>query len=491
MFRSKELRTWFGNIGGDILGGLITTFALLPETIGFMIAVGVPPYLGLYTCICLTIVLAFTGGRPGVITAGAGSTAMILLNLVAKYWDTHPEYLFAAVVLAGIIQILLGIFRFGKLVKYLPQCVMNGFVNGLAILIFISQIRLIIRDLSTITEMIILVAAGLAIIICIPLLGKKWKIFSRIPSSLIAIILITLYVFLFKRPVLAVADLGSITPSFEFFGMIFKNFGNIFTAECLSVIWSVGLSIAFIGIIETMLTCRVVTEETETWDQEDLNRECRGQGIGNMICGLIGAMPGCAMIGQTKVNMASGGRGRLSSFVAGVVLSILLFLLNPVLSIIPIAALVAVMLKACYDTFSWESVTKVRTYPIKDTLTMILTVVIVVKTSNLAYGVGAGIVLYAALYGILYFLKKKHKPAFPIALSVLLACAAAVCIILGFTMDHGFFMAGSVCGICSAAIASLPRDWINCSKGVKSACTAVMAAAAVISLASVILLFTI
>ena len=227
MFASKELRTWFGNIGGDILGGLITTFALLPETIGFMIAVGVPPYLGLYTCICLTIVLAFTGGRPGVITAGAGSTAMILLNLVAEYWDTHPEYLFAAVVLAGIIQFLLGIFRFGNLVKYLPQCVMNGFVNGLAILIFISQVKLILRDLTTVVEMIILVASGLAIIILLPLLGKKAALFKKIPSSLIAIILITLYVFLFKRPVLHVADLGSITPSFEYFGLVFRNFGNI------------------------------------------------------------------------------------------------------------------------------------------------------------------------------------------------------------------------------------------------------------------------
>ena len=407
MNRATELKQWTGNISGDIIGGLITTFALLPETIGFMLAVGVPPYIGLYTCICLTIVLAFTGGRPGVITAGAGSTAMILVNLVANYWDSHPEYIFATVVLAGIIQIILGICRVGNLIKYLPKCVMNGFVNGLAILIFISQIKLIIKDMATIAEMIILVVVGLAIIVCLPFLGKKVKLFSKIPSSLIAIILITLYVFIFKRPVLAVSDLGSIAPSFEYVGSVFSSIGNIFTGECFSAIWTSAISVAVIGIIETMLTCRVVTEETETPEQENLNRECRGQGIGNIICGLVGAMPGCAMIGQTKVNMTSGGRSRLSSFTAGACLCILMFLANPVLGIIPIAALVAVMLKACYDTFAWDSVFKLNKYPVSDTLVMILTVVIVVKTSNLAYGVGGGVALYAASYGLDRWLKKR------------------------------------------------------------------------------------
>ena len=405
-----EKKSWLGNIGGDIAGGLVTTFALLPETIGFMLAVGVPPYLGLYTCICLTVILAFTGGRPGVITAGAGSTAMILVNTVATYWDTHPEYVFASVLLAGIIQVILGICRFGNLVKYLPQSVMNGFVNGLAITIFIAQVRLILRDMVTIVEMIILVVIGVALIFLIPLTKKFIPIMAKIPSSLIVIILITLYVVIFKRPVLAIQDLGIIEPNFQFVGSVFKNIGNIFTLECLGAIWSVALSIAFIGIIETMLTCRVVTEETETPEQENLNRECRGQGIGNIVCGLMGAMPGCAMIGQTKVNLSAGGRGRLSSLVAGIVLAILLFFVNPVLKVIPIAALVAVMIKACYDTFAWDSVFKFYKLPVKDTVTMVITVAVVILTSNLAYGVGAGIIVYAALYW-LDKLRLKRKSA--------------------------------------------------------------------------------
>lgn len=489
MSLSKELRTWFGNIGGDIWGGLITTFALLPETIGFMLAVGVPPYIGLYTCICLTVVMAFAGGRPGVITAGAGSTAMILVNMVATHWDTHPEYIFAAVVLAGIIQIILGIVKIGNLVKYLPASVMNGFVNGLAILIFISQVKLILRDIASILEMLILVAVGLAIIICMPMLGKKIRIFRRIPSSLVVLILMTLYVFLFKRPVLTISDLGSITPSFTYIGSVIKSFGNIFTLECFANIWSVGLSIALIGIIESMLTCRVFTEETATQDQEDLNRECRGLGVGNVICGLLGAMPGCAMIGQTKVNMNSGGRGRLSSLTAGIVLCILLFFVNPVLGVIPIAALVAIMLKACYDTFAWDSVTKCLKYPVRDTMTMILTVLIVVYTSNLAFGVGAGIALYAALYGILYFLKMKHRPELPICFAILLACASTAALMMTFMYSSVYALYGAICGIVSVAIASLPRDWTRCGRGVKIICTMVMIMSGILGAVQIVLMY--
>ncbi len=397
---SLEKKLWFGNIGGDIAGGIVTTFALLPETIGFMLAVGVPPFIGLYTCICLTIVMAFAGGRPGVISAGAGSVAMVLAGTVAQFWDTHPEYIFAAVALAGIIQFILGICKVGNLVKYLPKCVMNGFVNGLAITIFIAQVKLILRDMATITEMIILVVLGVALIFLISFLGKSVKLLSKIPSSLIVIILITLYVVIFKRPVLQIEDLGAIDPGMQYVGMIFTNFGNVFTLDCLGAIWSASLSIALVGIIESMLTCVVVTEETGTPEQENLNRECRGLGIGNFICGLLGAMPGCAMIGQTKVNLSAGGRGRLSSFVTGAVLCLLLFLASPVLRIVPTAALVAVMIKACYDTFAWESVFKVHKLPVRDTVVMVVTVVVVVVTGNLAFGVGAGVILYAAWYWI-------------------------------------------------------------------------------------------
>ena len=484
MVIKNELKQWFGNVGGDIWGGAVTTFALLPETIGFMLAVGVPPYLGLYTCICLTIILAFTGGRPGVITAGAGSTAMILVNMVAQYWDTHPEYIFATVVLAGIIQFILGICRFGNLVKYLPQCVMNGFVNGLAILIFISQIKLIIKDMTTIAEMIILVAVGLAIIICLPLIGKKVKFINKVPSSLIAIILITLYVFIFKRPVLTISDLGSIAPNFTFVGEVFRSAGNIFTVECISSIWSVALSVAFIGIIETMLTCRVVTEQTETPEQENLNRECRGQGIGNIVCGLVGAMPGCAMIGQTKVCLGAGGRGRLASFTAGVCLCILLFFVNPVLGAIPIAVLVAVMFKACYDTFSWESVFKCNKVPVKDTMTMLLTVLIVVKTNNLAYGVGAGILLYA----LLHFCGKVKKPVLYLVISILLMAAAAYIAVFGFAGAQ-VPIAAAIIGICAIAICSLARNEMDAVKSIRSTCTVFMIITAVVTVYAIVRMY--
>ena len=207
--RQLEKKSWTGNIVGDLWGGAVTTFALLPETIGFMIAAGVPPYIGLYTCIILTITLAITGGRPGVISAGAGSTAMITVGLVAAYWQTHPEYLFAAVVLAGIIQFILGIVRFGSLIKFIPDCVMHGFVNGLAILIFISQVKLIFRDFATLPEMLILVGVGVGIIVFYPFLKKVWSGFGKIPSSLIAIIIIAIYGFASNSPVLRIHDMGT------------------------------------------------------------------------------------------------------------------------------------------------------------------------------------------------------------------------------------------------------------------------------------------
>ena len=483
-FISREIKSWFGNVGGDIWGGLVTTFALLPETIGFMLAVGVPPYLGLYTCICLTIILAFTGGRPGVITAGAGSTAMILVGTVAKFWDTHPEYIFAAVVLAGIIQFILGVCRFGNLVKYLPQCVMNGFVNGLAILIFISQVKLMLRDMTTLPEMLILVILGLAVIVAFPMLSKVLPFTKSIPSSLIAIILITVYVLVFKRPVLLIADLGAIAPSFKLFGSVVANIGNIFTAECIGSIWSVALSIAFIGIIETMLTCRVVTEETSTPEQENLNRECRGQGIGNIVCGLVGAMPGCAMIGQTKVCLGAGGRGRLASFTAGIVLLILLFLANPVLGMIPIAALVAVMLKACYDTFSWESVFKCYKFPLRDTVTMLLTVLVVVRTSNLAYGVGAGILLYA----VLYLLKKVRIPVLHMMISAVLVVAAVYVLIIAF-FKPGLGLMTAIIGLTGAGIASLSRKEMDSTRSTEIICTVIIVLGVVLAAAGTIVMY--
>ena len=486
--RQLEKKSWTGNIVGDLWGGAVTTFALLPETIGFMIAAGVPPYIGLYTCIILTITLAITGGRPGVISAGAGSTAMITVGLVAAYWQTHPEYLFAAVVLAGIIQFILGIVRFGSLIKFIPDCVMHGFVNGLAILIFISQVKLIFRDFATLPEMLILVGVGVGIIVFYPFLKKVWSGFGKIPSSLIAIIVIAIYGFASNSPVLRIHDMGTITPSFEYVGMVFTRLPNIFSGECFANIIPVSISLAMVGIIETMLTCRVVTEETNTPEQEDLNRECRGQGIGNMICGVLGAMPGCAMIGQTKANLGAGGRGRLSSLFAGGLLAALLFSVSGVLGGIPVAALVAVMLVVCYDTFNWGSVFKAHKVPIKETMSMAITVIVVLATDNLAYGVGFGIGLYVVMMIFKMFIVNE-KVMMGISL-----VATGVAIAL---MCTGFFAVGInsmalivfMIAIFALTVASLVRNEMMAGTGLKAFATIIMIINAAMAVLGVVFMY--
>lgn len=487
--RAIEKKSWVGNIAGDLWGGAVTTFALLPETIGFMIAAGVPPYIGLYTCIILTITLAIAGGRPGVISAGAGSTAMITVGLVAAYWQTHPEYLFAAVVLAGIIQFVLGIVKFGNLIKFIPDCVMHGFVNGLAILIFISQVKLIFRDFATLPEMLVLVGIGVGIIVFYPFLKKLWSGFGKVPSSLIAIIIISIYAFASNSPVIRIHDMGTITPSFEYVGMVFSRLPNIFTGECFANIIPVSISLAMVGIIETMLTCRVVTEETNTPEQENLNRECRGQGIGNMICGVLGAMPGCAMIGQTKANLGAGGRGRLSSLFAGCLLAALLFSVSGVLGGIPVAALVAVMLVVCYETFNWGSVFKCHKVPVKETMAMAITVIITLSTDNLAYGVGFGVGLYVVML-LLKFFVVNEKIVIGIALG-LLGGAIAMLVVTLFGRAAGgtgvfqpvLMFILSVLGI---AAASLVRNEMMPGKGMKALATVVMIICGAIAVTGVV-----
>lgn len=447
-FRSwiaREKNEWFGNIIGDLWGGAVTTFALLPEVIGFMIAAGIPPYMGLYTTICLTITLSFVGGRPGLVSAGAGATAMIAAGLIAKYWQTNPEYLFAAVILAGIFQLIMGLCRVGNLVRFIPNCVMHGFVNGLAIMIFISQVKLCIAGSSV--EMFILIAIGIGIIVGFPFLKKVAPFLKRVPESFVAILFITAYTMIFHRPVMTIADMGSITASFDHVGQVFARIGNVFTGECFLAILPTSLSLACVGLIETMLTARLVSEETKT--EGNLNRECRGQGIGNILCGSLGAMPGCAMIAMTVTNLKAGGRGRLSTFVAGGLMAILLFTLSFFLGAIPLAALVAVMFVVCFHTFNWASVFKAYQVPIKETAAMALTVGVVIATDNLAYGVGVG----CFLFGMYALAKRFLRPQYQLCLSFLLFAGACAC---------AWFSWGTVAAILLAAlgvgIASLARN---------------------------------
>lgn len=441
-FFQREKKSWFGNVIGDLWGGAVTTFALLPEVIGFMIVVGVHPYMGLFTCIILTILLSFIGGRPGMITAGAGATALILAGLIKEYGITHPEYIFAATILAGLIQFILGICRIGSLVKFIPQSVMNGFVNGFAVVIFVSQLKLCINQSA---EMYILLAAGIAIIILFPFLKKAIPIgfVKKIPESFVAIVLITAYALIFRSDATNIGDMGSVTASFQYVGYVFGKIGGIFSGECLGAIIGPAVSLAFVGLIESMLTSRMVDSETQT--ESNKNRECRAQGIGNMVCGFLGAMPGCGMIAMTVTNLKSGGKCRLSQLVAGCLMAALLFTVPFLLESIPLAALCAVMFVVCFHTINWGSIIHIHKIPVTETMIMALTAIIVVATDNLAMGVGTGLALAA-----IFYLLHRFTNAY-VEIGVAIACLAGavglgISGLFGFTWGYAIGMALSAIG---------------------------------------------
>lgn len=448
-FFRREMSQWFGNVVGDLWGGAVTTFALLPEVIGFMIVVGVHPYMGLFTCICLTVLLAFIGGRPGMISAGAGATALILAGLIKEHGMTHPEYIFAAVILAGIFQFILGICRVGSLVKFIPQSVMHGFVNGFAIVILISQLKLCI---GRTWEMYILIAAGIGIIVAFPFLKKVVPFLKKVPESFVAIVLITAYALIFRSDVTNIGDMGSVTANFQYVGYVFTHISGVFTGECFLTILPTAFSLAFVGLIESMLTSRMVDDETQT--SSNKNRECRAQGIGNMVCGMVGAMPGCGMIAMTVTNLKSGGKGRLSQFVAGVLMAALLFTVPFLVESIPLAALCAVMFVVCFHTINWDSIIHAAKVPIKETVVMALTAIIVIATDNLALGVGVGLALSAIFYLFHRFTNGG------VQLGVSFGCLAAavglgISGLFGFTWGYAIAMALCAIGV---GLASMARN---------------------------------
>ena len=451
-FIRREMSQWFGNVVGDLWGGAVTTFALLPEVIGFMIVVGVDPYWGLFTCICLTVLLAFIGGRPGMISAGAGATALLLVGLISQYKDTHPEYIFAAVVLAGLIQLVLGLCRVGSLVKFIPECVMHGFVNGFATVILISQLKLCLNPNNRSVEMYILIAAGIGIIVAFPFLKKVVPFLKKVPESFVCIVLVTAYALIFNSSAVRIGDLGSVTASFDHIGSVFVNIGGIFSGECLGAIIGPAVSIAFVGLIESLLTARLVDTETET--DSNKNREVRAQGIGNIVCGMVGAMPGCGMIAMTVTNLKSGGKGRLSQFVAGVLMAALLFSVPFLLEAIPLAALCAVMFVVVFHTINWDSIVHAAKVPVKETIAMAITAIIVVATDNLALGVGSGLVLFA-----IFYLFKRFTPTL-VWMNVAYACVTAsigVGISGFFGFIWGFPIAMGLCAL-GAGLASMVRN---------------------------------
>ena len=368
---------WFGNIRGDLLSGLVVALALIPEAIAFSIIAGVDPKVGLYASFSIAVLIAFTGGRPGMISAATAATAVLMVTLVRHH---GLQYLLAATVLAGLIQIGAGLLRLGFVMRYVSKSVMTGFVNALAILIFMAQLPEL--DPSKVTWLTyVLVAAGLAIIYLFPLLTKA------IPSPLVTIVVLTALAMAFGWDVRTVGDMGALPDTLP----VFLIPQIPLALETLLIVLPYSLAIAVVGLLESLMTQNLVDELTDT--KSDRNQECIGQGIANTATGFIGGMAGCAMIGQSMINVKSGGRGRLSTFTAGFVLLILVVFLGKWVAQIPMPALVAIMIMVSIGTFSWSSLKNLRTHPRSSSAVMLATVGVVVWTHNLAIGVLVGVLL--------------------------------------------------------------------------------------------------
>lgn len=379
-FKKEE---WFGNIRGDILSALVVALALIPEAIAFSIIAGVDPKVGLYASFSMAVVIAFTGGRPGMISAATGAMALLMVTLVKEH---GLQYLLAATVLAGVIQVAAGAFRLGRLMSFVPRAVVVGFVNALAILIFAAQLP----ELTNVTwHVYALTAFGLGIIYLFPYLPK---IGAMLPSPLVNIVVVTLIVYFMGIDIRTVGDMGELPDTLPLF-LIPQIPLNL---ETLMIIFPYSVSLAMVGLLESLMTATILDDMTDT--PSDKNRECSGQGMANIVTGFTGGMAGCAMIGQSVINVKSGGRGRLSTFLAGVLLLLMVVFLSDVISVIPMAALVAVMIMVSISTFNWDSILKLKTLPLSTNIVMVSTVAVVVWTHNLALGVFIGILLASLFF---------------------------------------------------------------------------------------------
>jgi SulP family sulfate permease len=374
---------WLGNIRGDMLAGIVVALALIPEAIAFSIIAGVDPKVGLYASFAIAVTIAIVGGRPGMISAATAATALLMVTLVK---DHGLQYLLAASILAGILQIIAGYLNLQNLISFISRSVMVGFLNALAILIFMAQLP----ELTHVSwHVYALTALGLAIIYLFPYVPKLGTL---IPSPLVTIIVLTLIVVIFDiNGVRTIGDMGKLPDSLP----VFLWPDVPFNLDTLLTVLPYSVAIAIVGLLESMMTAQVLDEMTDT--DSNKQRECKGQGIANIGAGLLGGMAGCAMIGQSIINVKSGGRGRLSTFTAGMVLLIMVVFLSDYLSVVPMAALVSVMIMVSIGTFNWRSIPEMRTNPLTATMVMLSTVIITVWTHNLAFGVITGVVL-AALF---------------------------------------------------------------------------------------------
>lgn len=376
----KLQQEWFGNIRGDVMAGIVVALALIPEAIAFSIIAGVDPMVGLYASFCIAIVLAFVGGRPGMISGATGAMALLMVNLIA---DHGLQYLLAATILTGVIQILFGVFKMAKVMKFVPRSVMIGFVNALAIMIFMSQLDHFVGETWV---MYALVALTLAIIYLLPRFTKA------VPSTLVAIVVVTFIAITANLHVGTVGDMGALTQQLP----VFLLPSIPLTFETFMIILPYSLSLAVVGLVESLLTANIVDDMTDTESKKD--KESRGQGIANIAAGFFGGMAGCAMIGQSVINVKSGGKGRLSLLVAGAVLMFLIIVLGGLVVQIPMAALAGVMIMVAISTFDWASVKNLAKIPKTDAAVMVATVAIVLLTHNLAIGVLAGVLLSAIFF---------------------------------------------------------------------------------------------
>ncbi|EEL52089.1 MULTISPECIES: SulP family inorganic anion transporter [Bacillus cereus group] len=371
---------WFSNVKGDVLSGIVVALALIPEAIAFSVIAGVDPMVGLYAAFCIAVTISFVGGRPGMISAATGAMALLMVTIVKDY---GLQYLFATTILTGVVQIIFGVLKLSSFMKFVPRSVMSGFVNSLGILVFTAQLP---HFKGANWQMYALVALGLAIIYLFP------RITTAVPSTLIAIIVVTSIALLGGFQLRTVGDMGSLPTELPFFSIP----DVPFTLETLAIILPYSIMLAIIGLLESLLTASLLDDMTDT--PSDKHREARGQGISNIVAGFFGGMAGCAMIGQSIINIKSGGRGRLSTFVAGGFLIVLLFVLGDYVVHIPMAALVAIMIMVSIGTFDWNSVFTLHKVPKGDAFVMIVTVAIVLVTHNLALGVMTGTVLSAVLF---------------------------------------------------------------------------------------------
>ncbi|WP_008317133.1 SulP family inorganic anion transporter [Leptolyngbya sp. PCC 6406] len=373
-------REWFSNVQADILAGAVVGLALIPEAIAFSIIAGVDPKVGLYASFIIAVMTAFLGGRPGSISAATGAMALLMIDLVK---DHGLEYLFAVTLLTGIIQVLFGVFKLGRQMKYVPRAVMLGYINALGVLIFLAQLPQLTGKPPAVY---ILTALSLAIIYILPRFTKA------VPSPLVCLAVMTLAAIALKLEVPTVGDMGELPTTLPFFALPQVPL----TLETWQIILPYALTLAIVGLLASFLTASLVDELTDT--PSDKNQEAKGQGFANIVTAFFGGMAGCGMIGQSVINVQSGGRGRLSTLASGLFLLFAILVMQDWVKQMPMAALVAIMIMVSIGTFRWSSLRDIRRIPQTESIVMLTTMFVTIFTRNFALGVVTGIVMSTVFF---------------------------------------------------------------------------------------------